>query len=94
VREGVGVVLGSGGGVCGNVGEVDGGRVGVGWFELTEIVKNRADHALSVHVSARKVRTYRGCRVRGGYVRVVCVGLGAGGCRMVRGLMWIDGGGR
>ena len=42
VREGVGVVFGSGGGMCGGVGEVGGGSVVVGWFELTEIVKNRA----------------------------------------------------
>ena len=42
VREGVGVVFGSWGGVCGDVGEVGGGSVVVGWFELTEIVKNRA----------------------------------------------------
>ena len=42
VREGVGVVFGSGDGVFGDVGEVGGGSVGVGWFELTEIVRNRA----------------------------------------------------
>ena len=41
-REGVGVVFGSWGGVCGDVGEVGGRSVGVGWFELTEIVRNRA----------------------------------------------------
>ena len=41
VREGVGVVFGSGDGVFGDVGEVGGGSAVVGWFELTGIVKNR-----------------------------------------------------
>ena len=36
VRGGVMVVFGSEGGVCGDVGEMGGGRGGVEWLEVTE----------------------------------------------------------